>query len=218
MAERIKSSAELVRDPLWPGSQQDLQLVVDRVGQDTVIISRFIDIRYHALYDFVQVRVQGCTVVSWLQDILKVSLSPEAKGDPQMQRWSPGRDSFCQEPIFVPRPQSSAEDDGWILAPVFRSATSTTDLVILDAQNLSQGPIATIHLPHHIPIGAKSQQRAGCAFAVAWICITVIYPHTCPAGHLHLVVLWPKVSCRLPMLPCLCLDRKTLHCRMPGAL
>ena len=85
-----------------------------------------------------------------------MSLSPEARGDPQMQRWSPGRDSFCQEPIFVPRPQSSTEDDGWILAPVFRSATSTTDLVILEAQDLSKGPIATIHLPHHIPIGVQA--------------------------------------------------------------
>ena len=99
-----------------------------------------------------------------LQDILKVSLSPEATGNPQMQRWSPGRDSFCQEPIFVPRPQSSAEDDGWILAPVFRSATSTTDLVILDAQNLSQGPIATIHLPHHIPIGGYDYLPSACDF------------------------------------------------------
>ena len=70
-----------------------------------------------------------------------------------MQRWSPGRDSYCQEPIFVPRPESSAEDDGWILAPVFRSASCTTDLVILDAQALEKGPVATIHLPHHIPIG-----------------------------------------------------------------
>ena len=55
----------------------------------------------------------------------------------------------------MPRPQSSAEDDGWILAPVFRAAKSTTDLVILDAQDLSKGPIATIHLPHHIPIGGE---------------------------------------------------------------
>ena len=103
-----------------------------------------------------------------MQDLLKVSLSPEARGDPQMQRWSPGRDSFCQEPIFVPRPQSSAEDDGWILAPVFRSATSTTDLVILDAQELSKGPIATIHLPHHIPIGGMPVIASSLSFVCCW--------------------------------------------------
>ncbi|MCJ1297069.1 hypothetical protein MMC34_008638 [Xylographa carneopallida] len=90
-----------------------------------------------------------------MQDILKVSMPPgEVAGEPEMQRWSPGQDSFCQEPIFVPRPQSSAEDDGWLLAPVFRAATSTTDLAILDAQDLRKGPLATIRLPHHIPIGA----------------------------------------------------------------
>ncbi len=83
-----------------------------------------------------------------------------------MQRWSPGRDSFCQEPIFVPRSQSSAEDDGWILAPVFRSATVTTDLVILDAQDLRKGPVATIHLSHHIPIGALC--------SVSWFCTGIL--------------------------------------------
>ena len=96
---------------------------------------------------------------NWLpvQDILKVSMAPgEVSGEPEMQRWSPGQDSFCQEPIFVPRPQSSAEDDGWLLAPIFRSATATTDLAILDAQDLRKGPLATIRLPHHIPIGAQT--------------------------------------------------------------
>ena len=96
------------------------------------------------------------TLDTWLpvQDILKVSMPPGVvAGELEMQRWSPGQDSFCQEPIFVPRPHSSAEDDGWLLAPVFRAATSTTDLVILDAQDLQKGPLATIRLPHHIPIG-----------------------------------------------------------------
>ncbi len=74
----------------------------------------------------------------------------------ELDRWSPGRETFCQEPIFVPRPESTAEDDGWVLAPVFISASCTTDLVILDAQDLNMGPIATIHLRHHIPIGAPS--------------------------------------------------------------
>ena len=128
-----------------------------------------------------------------MQDILKVSLSPnEAAGEPEMQRWSPGRDSFCQEPIFVPRPQSSAEDDGWILAPVFRSATSTTDLVILDAQDLRKGPIATIHLPHHIPIGAPCPASCSCTSmlvsfgvgAVPWCEYCAPYLHSL-AGSLY---------------------------------
>lgn len=80
----------------------------------------------------------------------------EVASEPEMQRWSPGQDSFSMEPIFVPRPQRSAEDDGWLLAPVFRAATSTTDLVILDAQDLRKGPLATIRLPHHIPIGVHT--------------------------------------------------------------
>jgi all-trans-8'-apo-beta-carotenal 15,15'-oxygenase len=105
------------------------------------------------------------------QDIMKVTLPPvasaqlpadesPAESSGRLERWSPGRDSFAQEAIFVPSPsrgnignRRGNEDEGWLLAPVFRSATMTTDLVILDAADVAGGPVATIHLPHHIPIG-----------------------------------------------------------------
>ncbi|BDA40369.1 beta,beta-carotene 15,15'-dioxygenase [Coccomyxa sp. Obi] len=141
------------------------------------------------------------------QDILKVTMPPQpastslqqSRADEsaaesaaelagRIERWSPGRDSFAQEAIFVPRSgrgnrkcrrgdghnsssrqgwrngsesdsrrnkgcEEGSEDDGWLLAPVFRSASMTTDLVILDAADVEAGPVATIHLPHHVPIG-----------------------------------------------------------------
>jgi carotenoid cleavage dioxygenase-like enzyme len=58
-----------------------------------------------------------------------------------------------QEPIFVPRSDPQCEDDGWVLSMVYRAATNTTDLAILDARRLSYGPVALIHLPTHIPHG-----------------------------------------------------------------
>jgi hypothetical protein len=61
-----------------------------------------------------------------------------------------------QEPVFVPRPGSSAEDGGWLLVLVFASASQRTELAILDAQKLSEGPVATIKLPHHIPMGRRA--------------------------------------------------------------
>lgn len=57
------------------------------------------------------------------------------------------------EPQFVPRPAATAEDDGWILATVHNAATGNGELVILDAQDLSAGPLATIHLQHFLPAG-----------------------------------------------------------------
>ncbi len=62
---------------------------------------------------------------------------------------------LLQEPVFVPRKDADSEDDGWVLAMVYRAATNTTDLAILDAQHLSRGPVAVIYLPHHIPHGAR---------------------------------------------------------------
>lgn len=36
---------------------------------------------------------------------------------------------------------------------VYDAETLLTDVVVLDAQNLAAGPVAKIHLPHHIPPG-----------------------------------------------------------------
>ncbi len=57
------------------------------------------------------------------------------------------------EPVFVPRPGSHREDDGWLLVCVYRQATDTTDIVILDAANIDQPALATVHLPRRIPAG-----------------------------------------------------------------
>lgn len=101
------------------------------------------------------------------QDILKVSLASDEAGgscpaaapaSAAQQRWSPGRDAYCQEPLFVARSGAAAEDDGWVLATVFRAGPMTTELVILDARRLAAGPLATLRLPFHVPIGARSNQ------------------------------------------------------------
>lgn len=59
----------------------------------------------------------------------------------------------ASEPVFVPRKPDSAEGDGWLLAPVYRAATDTSDLIILDAQDITSGPVATIHVPRRVPFG-----------------------------------------------------------------
>ena len=55
------------------------------------------------------------------------------------------------EPVFVPR--SEKEGDGYLLTVVYRTDENRSDVVILDAQNVSQQPIATIKIPHRIPFG-----------------------------------------------------------------
>jgi carotenoid cleavage dioxygenase len=57
------------------------------------------------------------------------------------------------EPVFVPRSADATEDDGWVLAYVHDEARDACDIVVLDAQDFSAPPVATVHLPVRVPFG-----------------------------------------------------------------
>ncbi|EIE20486.1 carotenoid oxygenase [Coccomyxa subellipsoidea C-169] len=70
------------------------------------------------------------------------------------QSWSPGPRCFCEELIFVPGPAGAAkEDDGVLLGMVFDGETQRSSLVVMDASDFTKGPLARIHLSHHLPHG-----------------------------------------------------------------
>lgn len=60
-------------------------------------------------------------------------------------------DTIPSEPIVVPRPNSVAEDDAWLLYLRFDANTHTTDLIVADAATLEL--VARLRLPHNIPLG-----------------------------------------------------------------
>jgi carotenoid cleavage dioxygenase-like enzyme len=70
-----------------------------------------------------------------------------------VQRYRVPEGDQNSEPVFVARPGSCVEDDGWLLVCVYRQATDTSDLVILDGTNIESAPIATVRLPRRIPAG-----------------------------------------------------------------
>lgn len=67
--------------------------------------------------------------------------------------WRPGPRCFIQEPMFVPKPGGQAEDDGWIIVGVLNAEEQRGEIAILDAANISAGPVAKIKLPHMLPTG-----------------------------------------------------------------
>ncbi len=67
--------------------------------------------------------------------------------------WSPGPRCFVGEPMFVPRPGSTAEGDGWLLVPTHNAESMKGEVHILEANSLERGPVATIRLPHVLPVG-----------------------------------------------------------------
>ncbi|MBD2137163.1 carotenoid oxygenase family protein [Anabaena sp. FACHB-1237] len=83
-----------------------------------------------------------------LQAIFKVDL---ASGKRQI--WSAAPRGFTGEPVFIPRANSSAEDDGWLITVVYNAENNCSDVVILDARDLEKGAVATLHLKNHIPYG-----------------------------------------------------------------
>ena len=70
-----------------------------------------------------------------------------------MQQYRVPEGDQNSEPVFVSRAMASGEDDGWLLVCVYRHATDTSDLVILDGRNIESDPIATVRLPRRIPAG-----------------------------------------------------------------
>ncbi|MEL6331055.1 MAG: carotenoid oxygenase family protein [Cyanobacteria bacterium J06626_26] len=100
-------------------------------------------------YRYLYIGVADCTEGNApLQAILKRDLYSG-----QEEIWSFGPRGFAGEPTFVPRPHGTAEDDGWILGLFYNAESRCSELAILDAQQITQGPVATLKLPHHVPYG-----------------------------------------------------------------
>ena len=64
-----------------------------------------------------------------------------------------GEGRMAMEPVFVPRADDAAEDDGWILSVVYDRATDRSDLVVLSGQDFTGDPVATVRLPDRVPFG-----------------------------------------------------------------
>ncbi|MDO3379840.1 carotenoid oxygenase family protein [Geoalkalibacter halelectricus] len=65
-----------------------------------------------------------------------------------------GSDVFCSEPIFVAKPGTKKNDDlGWVLTQCYDGEARKSFLAVMNAQNLTEGPVATIHLEHQAPFG-----------------------------------------------------------------
>jgi carotenoid cleavage dioxygenase-like enzyme len=66
----------------------------------------------------------------------------------RIDRFYVGERTTCQEPCFAPRSPGAAEGEGFILSQLTRfEGHLSTEIIVLDAQHLSQGPIATIKVP-----------------------------------------------------------------------
>jgi all-trans-8'-apo-beta-carotenal 15,15'-oxygenase len=71
----------------------------------------------------------------------------------ETQFWSAAPRGFSGEPLFVPRPGSNQEDEGWVMLWLYNAEGDRTELAIFNAQDIAAGPIAKLNLKHHVPYG-----------------------------------------------------------------
>lgn len=59
----------------------------------------------------------------------------------------------ADEPVFVPRCATAPEGDGYVISLAYRAATNTSELLILNAQDIAGEPAAVLKLPRRVPAG-----------------------------------------------------------------
>lgn len=69
------------------------------------------------------------------------------------QTWWAGDTSSTQEPVFAPKSADAPEGEGYMMCVVNRRAEHRSDLVILDAQHVDEGPVAVVKTPVRLKYG-----------------------------------------------------------------
>jgi len=62
-----------------------------------------------------------------------------------------GDDQVVSEPMFIPRPSPSSEDDGFIISIVLNAKDKNSKLVVWDSQTFDSGPIAEVPFDDLMP-------------------------------------------------------------------
>ena len=57
------------------------------------------------------------------------------------------------EGVFVPRPDATGEDDGWLVTYVHDATSGTSELVVVDTRDFRAPPVARVLLPVRVPYG-----------------------------------------------------------------
>lgn len=64
-----------------------------------------------------------------------------------------GENKQAAEPVFIPKKNAVSEDDGFVVGFVYDKTSDSSEFVIIDANNFSDEPLATVSLPQRVPFG-----------------------------------------------------------------
>ena len=69
----------------------------------------------------------------------------------QIHEFEPG--CYGGEAVFAPHPNIQNEDEGWLITFVHNSREETSELVVINAQDVTSEPIARVLIPQRVPYG-----------------------------------------------------------------
>jgi carotenoid cleavage dioxygenase len=151
--DRDKATPRLTRwtfDLAKRGEGFEAQTLFDDFMEMPAIDNRYVMHPYRHGYGAIVDRsrplnVAGTIGVGW-NTLVHVDMAAR-----KLERYFVGEKTTCQEPCFVPRAADAAEGDGFLLSVLTRCEYGMrTELVVLDAQRIAEGPIASIHMPFHL--------------------------------------------------------------------
>ncbi len=64
-----------------------------------------------------------------------------------------GDSSYVNEPLFIPRSAAAEEGDGYLLTTVFHAESASSELLLLDARDITAAPVAVIPTRQRVPFG-----------------------------------------------------------------
>jgi carotenoid cleavage dioxygenase-like enzyme len=64
-----------------------------------------------------------------------------------------GKGRYGGEAVFAPRSGASNEDDGWLVTFVYDTSSETSELVVINAQDITSEPVARVLIPTRVPYG-----------------------------------------------------------------
>jgi all-trans-8'-apo-beta-carotenal 15,15'-oxygenase len=151
--ERDVPDAKLVRWTIPPAGHGDMaeREVLDDAFQGFPEVNPYVRTVAHS---FIYTAGGGAgSAVSPLRSVRKY----DVKQGKVVGEYKVGPSEFVTGPTFVPRPEGSSEDDGYLLVSVLdgrdgsTSAKPTTRLEILDALDLNKGPLCSVAIDTYMP-------------------------------------------------------------------
>jgi carotenoid cleavage dioxygenase len=94
------------------------------------------------------VNKSAATSVPLFEGIIKYDFS---NNKTQIHEFGQGR--YGGESVFVPRPHATEEDDGWLMTFVHDETANTSELVVVNAQDITAEPVARLLIPQRVPYG-----------------------------------------------------------------